>query len=270
MSEPLLRAARPLIMGVVNVTPDSFSDGGRFLDPGQAVDHALRLEDEGADLLDIGGESTRPGADPVPAEEEMRRVLPVLEALSGRVKATLSVDTMKPEVAHAALAAGARVVNDVTGLRDPEMLPVLLRHGAAVIIMHMRGTPKNMRELAQYGDVVTEVRDWLLDRAEGARLAGVSEVAIDPGIGFAKTPAHSFELLRRFSEFTATGYPAVAGASRKSFLGLLEGQSRVEDRLEGSLAAAVIAALAGAAVLRVHDVLATRRAVAVVEAVRGS
>lgn len=268
MRKPLLRAARPLIMGIVNVTPDSFSDGGLHFSTEAAVEHALRLEDEGADLLDIGGESTRPGAEPVASDEELRRVIPVVEALARRTALALSIDTMKPVVAEAALAAGARIVNDVTGLRDPAMLPVLLRHGAAAIIMHMRGTPQTMREQTQYADVAAEVRDWLLDRAEGARLAGVAEIAIDPGIGFAKTPEQSLVLLRRFAVFTATGYPVVAGASRKSFLSLLEGQQRVEDRLEGSLAAAVIAALAGAAILRVHDVRATRRAVAVAAAVR--
>lgn len=270
MREPLLRAARPLIMGVVNVTPDSFSDGGLHSSADAAIEHALRLEDEGADLLDIGGESTRPGAEPVAAEEELRRVIPVVEALARRTALPLSIDTMKPVVAEAALAAGARIVNDVTGLRDPAMVPTLLRHRAPVIIMHMRGSPRDMRQHAQYADVVTEVRNWLVDRAEGARLAGVEEVAIDPGIGFAKTPEHNFVLLRRFAEFTATGYPVVAGASRKSFLALLEDQERVENRLEGSLAAAVIAALAGAAILRVHDVRATRRAVAVAAAVRDS
>lgn len=268
MSKPLLRAPRPLIMGIVNVTPDSFSDGGRSTE--EAVAHALRLADEGADLLDIGGESTRPGAEPVPEDEELRRVLPVIERLAGRVRIPLSIDTMKPAVAGAALGAGARIVNDVTALRDPGMLPVLLRHRAAVILMHMRGAPKDMREHTQYADVVSEVRDWLVDRAEGARLAGVAEIAIDPGIGFAKTPAQNFVLLRRFAEFTATGYPVLAGASRKSFLGVLEGQAKVEDRLEGSLAAAVIATLAGAAILRVHDVAATRRAVAVATAVKES
>lgn len=269
MRKPLLRAARPLIMGIVNVTPDSFSDGGLHFSTEAAVEHALRLEDEGADLLDIGGESTRPGAEPTVAEEELRRVIPVVEALARRTALPLSIDTMKPVVAEAALAVGARIVNDVTGLRDPAMLPVLLRHGAAAIVMHMRGTPQTMREHTQYADVVSEVRDWLVDRAEGARLAGVAEIAIDPGIGFAKTPEQGFVLLRRFAEFTATGYPVVAGASRKSFLALPEGQ-QVEDRLEGSLAAAVIAALAGAAILRVHDVRATRRAAAVATAVRDS
>lgn len=268
--QPLLRGARTLVMGVVNVTPDSFSDGGAFRDARPAIDHALRLEDEGADLLDIGGESTRPGAEPVSEEVELQRVTPVIEGLAGRVETPISIDTMKPRVAAAALELGARIVNDVTGLRDPAMLPVLLKHRAAAILMHMRGTPATMRDLTDYADVVAEVRDWLVDRAEGARLAGVREVAIDPGIGFAKTPLQSFVLLRRFGEFTATGYPVVAGASRKSFLGLLEGQTRVEDRLEGSLAAAVIAVLAGAAIVRVHDVRATCRAVAVAEAVRGS
>lgn len=265
---PLLRAARPLIMGVVNVTPDSFSDRGAHATLQQAIDHALRLEDEGADLLDIGGESTRPGAEPVTGEEELRRVVPVIEALAGRVAVPISVDTMKSGVADEALAAGARIVNDVTALRDPAMLPVLLRRRASLILMHMRGTPHTMRELTQYEDVVVEVRDWLVERAEGARLAGVSDVAIDPGIGFAKTPEQSFALLRRFTEFTATGYPVVAGASRKSFLGVLPGQQKVEDRLEGSLAAAVVAVLAGASIVRVHDVRATCRAVSLAAAVK--
>jgi dihydropteroate synthase len=264
----LLRGDRALVMGVVNVTPDSFSDGGRFAGVEAAVEQALRLEDEGADLLDIGGESTRPGAAAVTEEEELRRVAPVFERLLGRVGAPLSVDTMKAGVAEAALGLGARIVNDVTALRDPKMLGVVVKSGAAVVLMHMRGTPATMREMTEYGDVAGEVREWLVDRAEGARLAGVAEVAIDPGIGFAKTAEQSFVLLKRMGELVETGYPVVAGVSRKSFLGGLEGQERVEERLEGSLAAAVLAVMAGAAVVRVHDVRATRKALAVAEAVR--
>jgi dihydropteroate synthase len=266
----LFAIGRPQVMGIVNVTPDSFSDGGRFFSPQRAVEHALRLVDDGADILDIGGESTRPGSDPVPVDEELRRVLPVIEALHGRVPVPLSVDTCKPEVARLCLAAGARILNDVTGLREAEMLEVAAQSGAAVVIMHMRGTPKVMQQQTQYADVVNDVKQSLAESVAKARAAGIADIAVDPGIGFAKTAQHNFEILRRLAEFGSLGCAVLAGPSRKSFLSVLPGQQSVEDRLEGTIAAVAIAVLNGADVVRVHDVKECRRAVAVAERVRTS
>lgn len=241
-------------MGVLNVTPDSFSDGGRWLDPEAAVAHGRAMVADGADVIDVGGESTRPGAAEVPADEELRRVVPVVEALAG--EARVSVDTRKAEVAEAALAAGATIVNDVSaGLYE-----IAAAAGAGWVVMHMRGTPATMQQQATYGDVVAEVRAFLVARAEEARAAGVAEVWIDPGLGFAKTATHNLSLLRHLDELVATGYPVAVGASRKSFIGKLTGEASVDDRLEGSLAAAVWAMERGAAMVRVHDVRATVQA----------
>lgn len=257
-------------MGVLNMTPDSFSDGGLFPTLDAALDAARRLIAEGADFLDIGGESTRPGAEPVPAEVELRRVVPLVEALAEDGRARISIDTMKPEVAAACLRAGASLVNDVTGLRDPRMAETAAHYGAGVVVMHMRGTPATMRDEARYSDVVAEVKAELAGRVQLARDAGIAEIYVDPGIGFAKTAAHSFEILRRLREFESLGCPILVGPSRKSFLGTLPGMELPANRLEGTLAAAVIAALNGAAVVRVHDVAACRKALAVVDAVRRS
>lgn len=256
-------------MGVLNVTPDSFSDGGRYQSMEQALEHALRLVEDGADILDIGGESTRPGAEAVTEEEELRRVLPIVELLSGRLRARISVDTYKPAVAEACLCAGANLINDVTGLRDPRMAAVAAAHGAGLIVMHMRGTPATMNQETAYTDVVAEVREFLGRQAAAARAMGVAEVIIDPGIGFAKTAAQSFELLRRLREFEDLGFPILVGPSRKSFLGTLPGMEQPADRLEGTLAASVIGALHGASIIRVHDVKACRKALAVADAVKG-
>jgi dihydropteroate synthase len=258
------------VMGVVNVTPDSFSDGGRFLDPERAIEHGRLLLDDGADLLDVGGESTRPGAEAVDADEELRRVGPVIEALAAD-GASVSVDTSKATVAAAALDAGAEIVNDVSALRtDPEMATLCAERGCGVVLMHMKGTPRTMQESPSYGDVVADVRAFLAERIEAARAAGVSEerIWIDPGIGFGKTVEHNLELLRRLGELRELGRPIVIGTSRKSFIGEITGRE-VDERLGGTVASNVLALAAGAEVFRVHDVRAVREALAVATAVLG-
>jgi dihydropteroate synthase len=267
-----LPEGRVLVMAVLNVTPDSFSDGGSFAVADAAVEHGLRLAAEGADLIDVGGESTRPGAQPVPADEELRRALPVIRELVRRAKVPISIDTTKAEVARAAMEAGAEVVNDVSGLRrDPEMGTAVARGGAALCLMHSRGEPRDMQQHAAYADLLGEVQDELLEGLRRAREAGVPEerIALDPGLGFAKTAEHNLLLMRRLRELTQLGRPLLAGASRKSFLGRLSGKIAPE-RLTGSVAAAAVLALNGASILRVHDVAATREALAVVDAVRSS
>jgi len=256
---------RAAVMGIVNVTPDSFSDGGRFLDPDAAIAHGLALVEQGADLLDVGGESTRPGADPVDDAEELRRVLPAVESLAVRAGVPVSVDTTKASVADAALAAGARIVNDVSAARlDPDLLGVVARHGAGYIAVHMQGEPRTMQDAPFYGDVVREVGDFLAERGAVARAAGVagSALAVDPGIGFGKTPAHNLELLAQLDVLVARlGVPLVVGASRKRFLGALVGNDTVERRDDGTLATTVWTIGLGARVVRVHDVQSAARAV---------
>ncbi|HET7122288.1 MAG TPA: dihydropteroate synthase [Solirubrobacterales bacterium] len=257
------------LMGVVNVTPDSFSDGGMYLDPEAAIEHGRELLGEGADILDVGGESTRPGAAEVSAEEELRRVLPVVEGLAG--EATVSVDTSKAAVASAALAAGAAIVNDVTALRgDPELAAVCAESGAAVILMHMVGTPRTMQDDPRYDDVVGEVRDFLAGRLEAAIAAGIDaeRIWLDPGIGFGKTAEHNLELLRRLGELGELGRPLVVGTSRKSFIGRVDG-SGARDRVGGTVASSLLAAAAGADVLRVHDVAPMRQALTMAAAIAG-
>jgi dihydropteroate synthase len=247
-------------MGVLNVTPDSFSDGGRYLDPELAVAHGLALVAEGADVVDVGGESTRPGAGPVDEAEERRRVVPVIEALAPSVR--VSVDTRSAAVAEAAVAAGATLVNDVSA----SLWPVAAEVGAGWVAMHMRGEPVTMQEAPRYDDVVAEVGAFLQERAARARAAGVEEVWIDPGIGFGKTLEHNLALLRSLDRLVAGGVPVVVGASRKGSLGQLTGGAPVHDRLEASVATAVWAVEQGAAMVRVHDVAATVRALALLEA----
>ena len=261
---------RVLVVGVVNVTPDSFFDGGRHASTEAALAHALALAAAGADWLDVGGESTRPGAEPVPEREELKRVLPVIEALAKACELPLSVDTRRARVAEAALARGARVVNAVAGLRDPELAAVCAAHGAILVLNHMRGEPATMQREASYTDVVREVADELCAEAEAAQRAGVARerIWLDPGIGFAKRArAHSVVLLARLGELVARGYPVLVGPSRKSFLGELTG-APVEERLAGSLAAATACVLAGARAVRMHDVAEARQAVDVAAAIR--
>jgi len=262
--------SRTLVMGVLNLTPDSFSDGGRFATPEEAVEEARRLIAEGADIIDVGGESTRPGAAPVAEDVELERVLPVVELLALDPRIRISVDTMKPRVAAACLQAGATLINDVSGLADPEMARIVAAAGAGAVIMHMRGTPQTMRQHAVYQDVMGEIIGELRPRVDRAREAGIREIYIDPGIGFAKTPAQSFEVLRRLGEMRVLGCPILIGPSRKSFLGVLPGMEEIGDRLEGTIAAAVIGAWNGASIVRVHDVKPVRKALSVVDAVRGS
>lgn len=261
---------RPRIMGVLNVTPDSFSDGGAFLDPSAAIAHAHRLIEEGADLLDVGAESTRPGAASVSAEEELRRLRPILAELHGFSPVPISVDTRKPEVARAALDLGADLVNDVSGLRNPAMRQLLARVGAPAIVMHMRGTPETMQDDTRYGDLRDEVYGALAEATATATQDGIdpSNLLVDPGLGFGKSPEQNFDLLAHLGEFRSLGYPIVVGASRKSFLGAPLGGATPTERAEPGLAAAVVAALEGAEVVRTHDVGPTRRALAFVEAVR--
>jgi dihydropteroate synthase len=250
---------RPAVWGVVNVTPDSFSDGGAHATPEEAVSFALRLAREGADVLDVGGESTRPGAEPVGPDEEAARVVPTIAAIRRAGCALpVSVDTRRPEVARAALAAGATIVNDVGGGTAPGMLEAVARHGAGIVLMHMRGEPATMQRDPRYGDVVAEVGAFLAERARAAAAAGVSprRTWVDPGLGFGKTAAHNEEILRRLEALVGAGVPVLVGASRKSFVGAITGRAPA-DRLAGSLACAARAALAGAAAVRVHDVAET-------------
>jgi dihydropteroate synthase len=250
-------------MGIVNTTPDSFSDGGQFLDPSEAVDQALRLQAEGAGILDVGGESTRPGATPVPENEEVRRVLPVIEQIVARSPLPISVDTTKAEVARLALAAGAEIVNDISGLTfDPRMQEVCAEAQAGILCMHIQGTPQTMQHAPTYSDVVTEVAGFLRQRLEELRRAGIlpERVALDPGIGFGKTAAHNLQLLRHIRPLRELGRPLCIGHSRKRFLQKLLGRE-VDERLFGTVGVSVAAALQGAELIRVHDVAASRDAI---------
>jgi dihydropteroate synthase len=258
------------IMGVVNVTPDSFSDGGEFLDPERAVAHGERLAGDGAHILDVGGESTRPGAEPVAAEEELRRVLPVVEALAGG-DAAVSIDTAKADVARRALEAGATIVNDVSAFRfDPDLAAVVAGAGVECCLMHMLGEPRTMQRDPRYDDVVSDVRAFLEERVAFAVAEGVSEerIWVDPGIGFGKTLEHNLELLRRLDEIVAIGRPVVIGTSRKSFLGRLTGRNE-KERIPGTIATNVLALERGATIFRVHDVAEARDALLVAAATLG-
>jgi dihydropteroate synthase len=258
----------PVVMGIVNVTPDSFSDGGRFLDARKAIDHGRRLVEEGATILDIGGESTRPGAAPVPVDEELRRVIPVIEGLAD-TGAILSVDTSKPEVMRAAAAAGAHLINDVYALRLPGALETAAESGCALCLMHMQGEPRTMQNDPHYGDVVNEVKAFLQERVQSCRAAGVAaeRLAIDPGFGFGKTLAHNAALLRGLDALAAEGIPMLVGLSRKSMLGKILDKPAGE-RVYGSLALAVMAVLKGARIVRAHDVAATVDALKTVSAMQ--
>ncbi|HEX9775563.1 MAG TPA: dihydropteroate synthase [Actinomycetota bacterium] len=264
---------RTLVMGIVNVTPDSFSDGGSFLDSAAAIEHGLSMVEQGADVLDVGGESTRPGAEPVPEAEEIRRVVPVIEglsqALSGSASVPISIDTTKSAVARAALAAGASIVNDVGAARaDPAMLDLVAEREVPIVLMHMQGEPRTMQANPTYGDVVADVKAFLAGRARAAVEAGVpaGRILVDPGFGFGKTLEHNLTLLRRLGELTDLGYPVLVGTSRKSFIGAAL-DLPVEDRLEGTAATVALAVANGASVVRVHDCGPMRRIAGMVDAV---
>ncbi|MDQ3910636.1 MAG: dihydropteroate synthase [Actinomycetota bacterium] len=269
----LISGHGPVLMGVLNVTPDSFSDGGEFLDPDKAVVRAVSLLDEGALIVDIGGESTRPGSEPVSPDEELRRVMPVLrEILAIRPEAIVSIDTYRASTAEVALDAGARIVNDVTALGDPRMAGVVAERGCSIVLMHMRGEPKSMQQDPHYEDVVREVRDFLARRTERALRAGVEEdnIVIDPGIGFGKTLEHNLTLLNRLDTLVELGFPVLIGASRKSFLGKIVGSGSPKDRLFGTVATIVIAYEQGVSLFRVHNVRANKEALAIAAAIRGA
>ncbi|MDP8953228.1 MAG: dihydropteroate synthase [Actinomycetota bacterium] len=260
----------PVLIGILNVTPDSFSDGGEFLDPDEAVSRAAMLLDEGARIVDVGGESTRPGSDPVSPEEELRRVVPVVRGiLRERPEAVVSIDTYRASTAEAALDAGARMINDVTALGDPKMARLVAERDCPVVLMHMRGEPKSMQQDPFYEDVVREVRDFLAYRADRAVRAGVNEarIILDPGIGFGKTLEHNLTLLNRLDALAELGFPMLVGASRKSFLGRISGGGP-KERLFGTVATNVLAYERGATFFRVHDVWANREALEVAAAIR--
>ena len=265
----ILRLDRPQVMGIVNVTPDSFSDGGAHDTTDAAVAHALRLVEEGADALDIGGESTRPGAAEVEVEEELRRVVPVIERLAAQVAVPISIDTSKPEVMRAAVEAGAGMINDVYGLRREGALDAAAALGVPVVLMHMQGEPRSMQAAPQYDDVVGEVHRFLAERIFAAEMAGIPKqrIVVDPGFGFGKDTAHNLQLLAQFERFAELGVPVLAGLSRKRSIGELTGRDVPADRVAGSVAAHLIAAQRGAAIVRVHDVAATVDALKVWNAV---
>jgi len=266
-----LDLSQPIVMGILNVTPDSFSDGGRFIDSSQALDHAQRMLEAGAAIIDIGGESTRPGAADVSEEEELRRVIPVVDALATRFSVPISVDTSKPAVMTAAVEAGATLINDVRALREPGALEAAARTDAAVCLMHMQGQPRSMQLEPHYDDVVAEVKAFLLERAAACEAAGIARdrLVIDPGIGFGKRVEHNLALLAHLPVLAESGLPLMVGVSRKSMFQVLLAR-RVEQRLAGGLAMATAAALSGAAILRVHDVAETVDAVKVVQALRNA
>ena len=262
---------RPLIMGIVNVTPDSFFDGGRYDTPDAAIAHAIRLVQEGADLLDIGAESTRPGAHPIEETEEMRRLVPVVRAVAGAVSVPISIDTMKVAVAEAALDAGASIINDVTGLRgDADMVSIAAKTGAAVVLMHMQGTPQTMQQTPSYRDVVGEVSEFFAERIRFATSHGVArrQIVLDPGIGFGKLLENNLDLLAHLQAFAKYGCPLMIGVSRKGFLGQLTGRP-VDDRLWGTAAAVALAVQQRAAIIRVHDVAAMLDVATVSAAITG-
>jgi dihydropteroate synthase len=270
-ADKTLDLSSPLVMGVLNVTPDSFSDGGRFFSPAAAVEQGLHMAGEGAAILDVGGESTRPGAQPVSADEELRRILPVIERLRALTAAVISVDTSKPEVMRAAAAAGAGFINDVRALREPGALEAAAASGCGLCLMHMQGEPGTMQVAPHYDDVVAEVRAFLAARVAACREAGIdaARLTVDPGFGFGKNLAHNLTLLRHLPTLVADGPPVLVGLSRKSSVGKLTGRE-AGDRLHGSVALAVIAALKGARIIRAHDVAATVDAMKVVAAVAAS
>lgn len=266
ISDKILSLEKPLIMGILNVTPDSFSDGGEFIDIEKAVLHAKEMIKEGADIIDIGGESSRPGSDPVSEEEELNRVKPIIERLVKEVDVPISIDTYKPMVAEECLKAGATIINDITGV-DERMRKVAAKYGAAVIIMHMSGAPKTMQENIHYEDVISDIKLFLKERAEKAKEAGITSIMIDPGIGFGKTTEQNLEIIRRLNEFEELGYPILMGISRKSFIGKVLGLDNPKDRFIGTIISNIIAVENGAIILRVHDIKGNKQALDIAGAI---
>jgi dihydropteroate synthase len=269
----LLALPRPLIMGVLNVTPDSFADGGQFFDHAAALTQARALVAAGADILDIGGESTRPFADPVPLEEELRRVLPVIDAIAPEINIPISIDTYKASVAQAAIEAGATLINDISALRfDPDMAPLATEYQAPLVLMHMQGTPRDMQRQPHYDDLLGEIRAFFQERLEFAASQGISAdlLVLDPGLGFGKTGEHNLEILNHLDVFMGLGVPLLLGPSRKAFIGRITGQPAGEERDIGTLAALAISVLRGARIVRTHNVAYAQQFLAVLEAIRST
>jgi dihydropteroate synthase len=259
------------VMGILNVTPDSFSDGNHYFDQGRAVEHALQMVEEGADIIDIGGESTRPGAETVTQYEELRRVIPVIDAIAGKISVPISIDTYKASVAGTALEAGASIINDISGLRfDPDMSKVAAQAGVPVIMMHIKGTPRDMQKDPVYSDLIKEIMDYLRDSVGIAETAGVdrSRIVIDPGIGFGKTFEHNLQILKNLASFNALELPILVGVSRKAFIGKILGGAVPDERLEGTAAAVAISVMNGASIVRVHDVKEMTKVVKVADAIK--
>lgn len=256
-------------MGILNVTPDSFSDGGLFNDVDTAVAHGKKMVSDGADVIDVGGESSRPGSAPLSEKEELDRILPVVTRLLHEVSVPISIDTYKPLVADACLQAGAHLINDITGLINPEMRKVAVKHNVPVVLMHMMGTPKTMQQNPVYQDMIGEIKVFFQERVATARKAGIQHIIIDPGIGFGKTVEHNLQILKHLGEFKTLSCPILVGPSRKSFIGMITGLS-VKERLDGTLAAVTVAVMNGANIVRVHDVNECKRAVQVADAIRGA
>jgi dihydropteroate synthase len=267
--EYTLSFEKTLIMGILNVTPDSFSDAGLFNNVETAVAHAIQMVSDGADIIDIGGESTRPGSEPLSEKEEIERVLPVVQRLRKEISVPLSIDTYKPKVADACLKEGAHLINDITGLKNPEMRTIIAQHEIPVILMHMKGTPKTMQENPEYHDLLQEITDFFRQQITVAQKEHIQQIIIDPGIGFGKTLEHNLQILKHLTMFEELGCPILVGPSRKSFIGKITGLP-VTERLEGTLAAIAISVLNGAHIVRVHDVKECKRAVQVADAIRGA
>lgn len=258
---------KTIMMGVLNVTPDSFSDGGLFIDTDKAVEHAKQMANDGAEIIDVGGESTRPFSEPISEEEELKRITPIIQRLINETNVSISIDSYKPKVAEECLKLGVHLVNDITGLKNKEMIKVVAKYKVPVVIMHMKEMPKNMQENPTYNDVVKEIKEFFNERINEAKKAGVNDIIIDPGVGFGKTTEHNLQILKRLSEFKDFGYPILVGPSRKSFIGDITGLP-VNERLEGTLAAISIAIMNGASIIRVHDVKECKRAVQIADAIR--
>ena len=267
--EYTLSFEKTLIMGILNVTPDSFSDAGLFNNVETAVAHAIQMVTEGADVIDIGGESTRPGSEPLSEKEEIERVLPVVQRLRKEISVPLSIDTYKPKVAEACLKEGAHLINDITGLKNPELRNIIAKHDVPVILMHMKGTPKTMQQNPEYHDLLREIRDFFDQQITVARQEHIQQIIIDPGIGFGKTLEHNLQILKHLTVFEELGCPILVGPSRKSFIGKITGLP-VTERLEGTIAAVAVSVMNGAHIVRVHDVKECKRAVQIADAIRGA